>query len=169
VGDHALLGPEATRAALLHHLGTRPRWRALHFACHGIVDRDRPLLGALVLAPEEGDDGLLLACDLARGYVPADLVVLSAAETGVGNGEGVEGVAGLPRALLLAGAPRILASLWRVDDESTRALMVGFYAHWKGGTPAAEALALAQRDVRRRPRWRHPFYWAGWTLWGLAD
>ena len=105
--------------------------------------------------------------------IPADLVVLSACETGIGREVEGEGVLGLPAAFLHAGASRVLASLWKVDDAATRALMARFYSLWNppagGGMPAAEALAKAQESVRARPEWRHPFYWAGWVLWGRPE
>jgi CHAT domain-containing protein len=68
---------------------------------------------------------------------------------------------------MVAGAPRVLVSLWKVDDAATRPLMTKFYERWKAGTPTARALRDAQDHVRSQPRWRHPFYWAAWVLWGL--
>ena len=86
-----------------------------------------------------------------------------------------EGILGLAGAFMVAGAPRVLVSLWRVDDEATRALMVRFYELWnpeagpEKGLGAAAALEAAQAHVREQERWRHPYFWAGWTLWGAAD
>jgi CHAT domain-containing protein len=103
--------------------------------------------------------------------VPADAVVLSACETARGRVYAVEGIVGFTRAFLFAGTPRVLCSLWKVDDEATRALMERFYALWNPedgeGLGAAEALRRAQEHVRGQARWQHPYYWAAWVLWGL--
>ena len=103
--------------------------------------------------------------------IPADLVVLSACETGKGKIYRTEGIVGLTRAFMFAGSPRVLCSLWQVDDEATRALMVKFYELWnpkKGeGIGAAAALKQAQAHVRAQKQWAHPYYWAAWVLWGL--
>jgi CHAT domain-containing protein len=103
--------------------------------------------------------------------LPADLAVLSACETARGTVVGGEGVLGLTRAFMFAGSPRVIVSLWKVDDEATRALMLRFHALWNpkegGGLPAAEALRRAQDFVRSHERWEHPYYWAAWVLWGL--
>ena len=99
--------------------------------------------------------------------VPADLVVLSACETARGRAYQAEGVVGFTRSFMLAGAPRVLVSLWKVDDAATRALMVKFYELWKTH-PTATALKKAQEHVASHETWRHPYYWAAWQLWGLA-
>jgi CHAT domain-containing protein len=83
-----------------------------------------------------------------------------------------EGIVGLTRAFLFAGAPRVVCSLWKVDDEATGALMTKFYESWnpKDGAkplPTAAALRAAQEHVRAVPRWADPHYWAAWVLWGL--
>ncbi|MCK6461558.1 MAG: CHAT domain-containing protein, partial [Planctomycetes bacterium] len=168
VGDVKLLGADATPAGLAGALGQRPRWRAVHLACHGTVDPKRPLLSALVLAPSEGSDGLLSSADLFGLTIPADLVALSACETARGKSYEGEGVVGFVRTIMLAGAPRVLVSLWKVDDEATRALMVKFYELWRT-RPAAAALREAQHFVASKEEWRHPCYWAAWQLWGLPD
>ncbi len=100
-------------------------------------------------------------------------MALSACETGRGKRFRGEGILGLPRAFLYAGAPRVLCSLWKVDDDATRALMVKFYELWNPrdgkGLGAAAALKQAQAFVRSQEKWRHPYYWAAWVLWGLPD
>ncbi|HVG92979.1 MAG TPA: CHAT domain-containing protein [Planctomycetota bacterium] len=167
VGDVVLLGKEATEGGLRTALLGRPRWRAVHLACHGLLDADRPLLSSLALAPGGGDDGLLVGHEILRMTVPADLVVLSGCDTGLGKTFRGEGVLGLSRAFLLAGAPRVLVSLWKVDDEATRAFMETFYASWKSGRPLPDALREARERVRSDPRWSHPRHWASFVLWGL--
>ncbi len=104
--------------------------------------------------------------------VPADLVVLSACETSRGKVVRGEGILGLTRAFMYAGSPRVICSLWKVDDAATAALMTAFYDLVRGAEgrpplPTAEALRRAQAAVRAEPRWRHPYYWAAWVLWGL--
>ncbi len=195
VGDVVLLGARATASSLEATLATRARWRAVHLACHGLVDPERPLLSSLALTPEGDDDGLLTAVDVFQARIPADLVVLSACETGKGKVVRGEGIVGLARSFMFAGSPRVICSLWKVDDEATRALMTRFYALWnprtgsKGlGTAAAlrqaqasvrdlevervdaAASQAAGREVRTKVRpFTHPQHWAGWVLWGLAD
>jgi tetratricopeptide (TPR) repeat protein len=170
----ALLGAAATEAGLRLRLqaDARVRWRAVHLACHGLIDPERPTLSALALTPDGDGDGFLTALEILRMQVPADLVVLSACETATGRLAGGEGIVGLTRAFMHAGAPRVLCSLWKVDDEATAALMTYFYALWNGKDAAkrpsvAEALRDAQAHVRAQPRWSHPHYWAAWVLWGL--
>ncbi len=174
VGQKVLLGREATEAGLREALAKRPRWRAVHLACHGMVDPERPTLSALALTPTADDDGFLSVLDVFRMKVPADLVVLSACETGKGKVIRGEGIFGLTRAFMFAGAPRVIVSLWKVDDEATRALMVRFYELWNPkdgskGLGAAAALKDAQAFVAAQPKWKHPRYWAAWVLWGLPD
>ena len=71
---------------------------------------------------------------------------------------------------MMAGAPRVIVSLWQVDDEATRSLMVKFYELWKPGTMStATALKKAQAFVSSQNKWKHPYYWAAWQLWGRGD
>ena len=107
-----------------------PRWRAVHLACHGRADAQRPLLSGLILAGGEE----LTTLDLFRLRIPADLVVLSACRTAVGKQHRAEGIFGLTRAFMLAGSPRVISSLWSVDDRATKALMVKFYELWNPKT-----------------------------------
>jgi CHAT domain-containing protein len=169
IGDVVLLGEAATEAALFARLAARKRWRALHFACHGLLDEKVPWRSALVLTPEKGADGLLTCGDLFFRTIPADLVVLSACDTGRGKVYSTEGVVGLSRAFLMAGAPRVVGSLWKVDDAATSALMVEFHRLLKRGHAAAAALREAQEFVRSREAWSHPRFWAAWVLWGLPE
>ncbi|MHC4473825.1 MAG: CHAT domain-containing protein, partial [Planctomycetota bacterium] len=173
VGDVVLLGKWANESRLRAALAARPRWRAVHFACHGLIDTERPSRSGLALTPDGEDDGLLTALELFEVSVPADLVVLSACETAKGRVVQAEGIVGLTRAFMLAGAPRVLCSLWKVDDEATSALMVRFYELWNpkegAGLTAAAALVKAQEHVRSQEVWKHPRHWAAWVLWGLPD
>jgi len=170
VGDVVRLGKQATIAGLRATLVSRPRWRAVHFACHGLIDPERPALSSLALSPAPGDEGLLRCIDVFGLAIPADLVVLSACETAKGKVYQAEGVIGFVRAFMMAGAPRVIVSLWKVDDAATRALMEKFYALWKDSKmPAATALKKAQLFVRSQERWKHPYFWAAWQLWGLGE
>ena len=129
MGDVVLLGDAATEAGFSRALAAHPgRWRSVHFACHGLVDAERPFLSALALTPGDGDDGFLTALDVLGLSLPADLVVLSACESGRGRVVRGEGLVGLVGAFLHAGASRVVASLWNVGDAPAKAFMTRFYA-----------------------------------------
>ncbi|MHC4452393.1 MAG: CHAT domain-containing protein, partial [Planctomycetota bacterium] len=162
IGDVVLLGGDANRTALNDALGKQKSWRAVHFACHGIVDLESPSLSGLALT-----DGRLTYFDILQMEIPCDLVALSACETGRGKTVRNEGVFGLTRAFMAAGAKRVLVSLWPVEDEATQVLMKEFYRHWRTGKVSpGDALHRAQAHVRGRKKWSHPAYWAAWQLWG---
>ena len=170
----ALLRGQAKETGLQEHVRRRERWRAIHFACHGLVDPERPMLSALALTADKDNDGFLTALEIFRMKIPADLVVMSACETGKGKVYRTEGIVGLTRAFMFAGTPRVICSLWNVDDDATQALMTKFYALWNPkdgshGKPPAEALKEAQAFVKGHKKWEHPQYWAAWVLWGLPD
>jgi len=171
IGTKTLLGAKASEAGLREALASAKRWRAVHFACHGLVDVERPMLSSLVLSHAGGDDGFLTALAILRTRIPADLAVLSACETGKGRIVKAEGIVGLTRAFMFAGTPRVICSLWKVDDTATQALMIKFYELWNPkegkGLGAAEALRHAQDFIRGHDKWKHPYYWAAWVLWGL--
>ena len=168
--DQRLLGTYATVRSLTEVAATNARWSTIHLACHGLIDPRTPTLSALALTPEAGDDGFLTALEVFGMRLPADLVVLSGCNTGHGRYMKGEGLVGLMRAFMCAGAPRVVVSLWKVDDLATQALMTRFHALWREGrSSASQALRQAQAEIRAQPRWSHPRYWAAWVLWGLAD
>ncbi len=171
IGSVKLLGKEATETGFAKAVQQEARWRSVHFACHGLVSPSRPTSSALALAADTESDGLLTALEVFRMKVPTDLVVMSACRTGKGKIYKTEGIVGLTRAFMFAGTPRVLCSLWDVDDEATKALMIKFYEYWSPkdgkGLTAAEALKRAQDHVRAQKKWEHPAYWAAWVLWGL--
>ncbi len=190
VGDVILVRGEASETRLRDVLHKRrtdesaklTSWRAIHLACHGLVNRLRPAVSGLALAHTTEDDGLLRAGDIARLHMDADLVVLSACESGRGEEARGEGIHGFTSMFQMAGARRVIVSLWKVDDEATRVLMIKFHEHWNAADPklrkgAAEALRAAQHYVRdyatnhggKHPEWKHPHYWAAWQLWGPTD
>lgn len=146
-------------------------YRILHFATHGIIDNDHPELSSIVLSlvDKRGkpQDGLLRLNQIFNMKLSADLVVLSGCSTGLGKDVKGEGLVGLTRGFMYAGVPRVLVSLWGVDDRATAELMIRFYRNMlREGMAPASALRLAQTQMAKDRRWLHPFYWAGFTLQG---
>jgi len=145
------------------------QYAMVHLATHGILNGQNPELSGLVfsLVDEHGnpEDGFLRLSDIYNLNLPVKMVVLSACRTGVGAPVKGEGLIGLTRGFMHAGAERVVASLWKVDDAATAALMKSFYGYMlKQNLPAAEALRRAQLDnMAIRPE---PFYWAGFVLQG---
>jgi CHAT domain-containing protein len=160
---------KASRALAMD--GSLARYRAVHIATHGLLNTVRPELSGVVLSlvDERGapQDGFLRLQDIYNLHLSADLVVLSACQTALGRAIAGEGLVGLTRGFMHAGAPRVVASLWRVDDSATAELMSDFYRGMlKEGLPAAAALRSAQRKLAHDRRFASPFYWAGFTLQG---
>jgi len=150
------------------------KYRIVHFATHGFVDYEHPELSGLVfsMVDEQGkpQDGFLRMHDIYNLKLPVDLVVLSACNTGLGREIKGEGLIGLTRGFMYAGARGVVASLWKVDDDATAELMKHFYAAMfqKGMAPAA-ALRDAQLALRSRKRWESPYYWAAFVIQGEYD
>jgi CHAT domain-containing protein len=144
-------------------------FRVIHLAVHAASDPQYPDRSALVLGtdPKTKDDGLLQVREIARLPLRADLVTLSACETGVGTTEGEAGVVGLEQAFLVAGARAVVASLWNVEDRSTTTLMTAFYEHLAQHEDKALALAHAKQDILERYGDDvAPYYWAGFVIVG---
>jgi CHAT domain-containing protein/Tfp pilus assembly protein PilF len=147
------------------------RFRILHLATHGLTDVRMPARSGLLLAPGHADeDGLLQGVEILNLDLDADLVVLSACGSGLGKLVRGEGLVGVTRSFFYAGARRQVVSLWNVDDESTAALMKGFYRGLQQGTPPARALREAKRELLRggRPAHRFPYYWASFVMVGSS-
>jgi CHAT domain-containing protein len=147
------------------------QYRIVHFATHGLLDSRHPELSGLVLSmvDEQGrqQNGFLELQDIYNLNLAADLVVLSACETGLGKEVDGEGLVGLTRGFMYAGASRVMASLWRVDDEATAQLMRKFYEGlFQQGESPAQALRKAQLWMRGQRQWKQPYYWAGFVLQG---
>jgi len=147
------------------------QYRILHFATHGQFNAQQPELSSLVLSLVDRDGqtiaGFVGLSDIYNLRAPVDLVVLSACSTALGKEVRGEGLVGLTRGFMYAGASSVLASLWKVDDEATAELMKRFYGNLlQGGMTPAEALRAAQNSIRREPQWSSPYYWAGFTLQG---
>jgi CHAT domain-containing protein/Flp pilus assembly protein TadD len=146
-------------------------YRIVHFATHGLLDSRHPELSGLVfsLVDEQGQpqNGYLELQDVYNLNLPAELVVLSGCETGLGEEISGEGLVGLTRGFMYAGAGRVLASLWNVDDVATAELMGRFYRAMEHDAmrPAA-ALRQAQTEMWKQQRWNAPYYWAAFTLQG---
>lgn len=137
----------------------------LHFATHAVASEDLPEHSGLVLGSDGDGDGLLQAFEIFDLSLDADLVVLSGCETGLGPELAGEGVMGLPRAFLYAGADAVVISLWRVEDRATETLMTGFYRRLEHADPAT-ALRGAKRELAATPGFEQPFYWAPFVLVG---
>ncbi|MDX2042276.1 MAG: CHAT domain-containing tetratricopeptide repeat protein [Acidobacteriota bacterium] len=146
-------------------------YRYIHFATHGLLNSQSPELSGLVLSlvNDQGESqlGVLRLGDIYKLKLSADLVVLSACRTGLGKEVRGEGVMGLTRGFMHAGIPRVIASLWSVDDAATSELMTRFYRELLTGkqSPAA-ALRAAQISMWKGKQWQSPFYWAAFTLQG---
>jgi CHAT domain-containing protein len=170
-GEHKrLLDFSASRAvATGAELG---QYRFVHFATHGFINSKHPELSGIVLSlfDEQGreQDGFLRAHEIFNLKLPVELVVLSGCRTGLGKDIRGEGLIGLTRGFMYAGAARVLVSLWDVNDEATAELMTRFYRAMLGSkkqNPAA-ALRAAQAEMSMHKRWAAPYYWAGFVLQG---
>jgi CHAT domain-containing protein len=181
-GARVIAGRAATEAALKKVAGPR----VLHIATHGFFLQaedesaarvpENPLLrsGLLLSGANRresgGEDGILTALEASGlDLGGTKLVVLSACETGLGQVRAGDGVYGLRRALVIAGAESQVMSLWKVDDKVTRDLMIEFYKRLLAGKGRSEALREAQLTVLQKPGTDNPFYWAGFIpagAWG---
>ena len=167
--DLKATGFEASRAEALS--GVLGQYRYLHFATHGYLDTERPELSALVLSQLDRQgrpvDGFLRVNDIYNSRLAADLVVLSACQTGLGKEVRGEGLMGLTRAFLYAGVPRVIVSLWSVDDRATAELMAAFYRSLlRDHKRPSEALLAAQQELRKHKEWQSPYYWAAFVQQG---
>jgi CHAT domain-containing protein len=166
-----IVGPRATEGVFRK---LAPERRVLHLATFGVLNTRNPLFSHIQLNPDETSDGRLEVHEVFGMQLNADLLVLSACETGLGSGlrhdvpPGDDWV-GLVRAFLYAGARSVVASLWTVDDRATAALMERFYAGLESGRSKAGSLADAQRASLREPGHVNPFYWAAFQLSGGAE
>jgi CHAT domain-containing protein len=147
------------------------QYRIVHFATHGLLNSEHPEFSGLVLslvdAKGKQQEGFLELEDIYNLNLHADLVVLSACETGLGKEISGEGLVGLTRGFMYAGASRVVASLWKVSDVATAKLMAEFYrAMEKDGLAPAAALRQAQVEMWKQPQWRSPYYWAAFQLQG---
>jgi CHAT domain-containing protein len=173
------LVPEAERKQALDFDASRAtatakdlsQYRYVHFATHGYLDSERPEFSALVLSLVDKDgaqqSGFLYAYEVYNLQLNSDVVVLSACETGLGKEIKGEGLVGLTRGFMYAGAPRVVVSLWSVNDKATADLMARFYRKMlKDNLRPAAALRAAQIEMLKESQWREPYYWAAFALQG---
>jgi len=160
---------DATRATL-----TSPelaQYRVVHFATHAVLDSRTPELSGIILSLVDRrgrpQNGFLRLWDIYNLHLPAELVVLSACQTALGKEVKGEGLIGLTRGFMYAGAARVMASLWQVDDVATAELMSQFYQGFlKKNLPPAAALRAAQVYMWKQKRWRDPYFWASFQIQG---
>jgi CHAT domain-containing protein len=159
-------------ASLATASGTKlSQYRIVHFATHGLLNSLHPELSGLVLSlvDEHGrsQPGFLSLETIYNMTLPVDLVVLSACETGLGKEIQGEGLLGITRGFMYAGASRVVASLWNVNDAATAQLMAKFYnGIFKDHLQPAAALRRAQVEMWKHTRWSLPYYWAGFVIQG---
>jgi CHAT domain-containing protein len=145
--------------------------RIIHLATHGLINSQNPELSGVVLSlvDEKGNaqDGFLRLFEIYNLKLESDLVVLSACQTALGRDVRGEGLIGLTRGFMYAGAPRVVASLWSIDDRATAELMKKFYVRMlREKLSPANALRMAQIEMLKSARWQNPYYWAAFTLQG---
>ena len=165
-------GFAAGREALFHQ--DLADYRFLHFATHGVLNQDNPDLSGLVLSlvDEKGTprDGFVPLHEIYGLELNAELVVLSACQSGLGQSIRGEGLVGLVRGFFHAGVPRVIASLWQIDDQATAALMEQLYRGLlQQGLPPAAALRRAQLEIYQnppKPAWKSPYSWGAFVLQG---
>lgn len=163
---------EGLKAMRAEVLGDRlKKYRYLHFATHGLVHPLHPELSGLAFSQVDRQghpvDGFLRLQDIYDLDLAAELVVLSACRTGTGPEVAGEGAVSLARGFLSAGTPRLVVSLWSVEDEGTAELMASFYGYLlRGGKTPSAALRAAQLGLLRSDRWRDPYHWAAFTFVG---
>ena len=160
-------GRDATKAAFQHeHLAG---YRILHLATHAVIDERVPARSGVVLSGSGAEDGILRVPDVFNLDLDADLVVLSACQTGLGKLVKGEGMVGLTRSFLYAGSSRVAVSLWEVNDTATAELMANFYRSMRSGAAPAAALRSAKLTMlsSATPAYRHPYFWAPFVMTGL--
>ena len=173
LNTQALTGNQATKSAVIQKM---PNARIIHFATHGLLDDIRGLGSAIALAPDspssplsqggqEGGNGLLTAEEILDLKLNAELVILSACNTGRGKITG-DGVVGLSRSFISAGVPSIIVSLWSVPDAPTGSLMTEFYQNMQNNLDKAQA--LRQAILTTKDKYPNPKDWAAFTLIGEA-
>lgn len=163
-----LLGDAATETGLRRGLASASP-SIVHLATHGLVDREEPSLTSVALGrdPASAEDGYLYTLEILALPLDAELVVLSACDTGRGKLERGEGTIGLTRSFLAAGARRVVASLWPVADASTSRLMQTFYEELlEAQRPVDEALRRARARLWSERETAHPYFWAPFVLMG---
>jgi CHAT domain-containing protein len=170
LGPHKIaVGDSATESLLK---AEAEHFSVIHLATHGALNNNNPLLSHLILsAGKDDEDGILEVSEIMRLNLNADLVVLSACETGRGRVGAGEGVVGISWAFLMAGCRSTVVSQWKVNSSSTAQLMTKFYQNLEFNNPQSvtnksQALRRASLEVMKDSRYSHPYYWAGFVLVG---
>ncbi|MGE5735181.1 MAG: CHAT domain-containing protein, partial [Acidobacteriota bacterium] len=167
-GVHIGLDFDASREYVVKQGLTR--FRLVHFATHGVIDTHHPEMSGLILSLVDRrgrkGDGYLRLGDIYKLRLSADLVVLSSCNSALGKDLDSEGIIGLPRGFLYAGAKSVIASLWKVDDEASAKLMASLYERIRRGERPSSALRGAQLEMLQHEEWSKPYYWAGFALQG---
>ncbi|NEU76423.1 CHAT domain-containing protein [Hassallia byssoidea VB512170] len=161
----AIIGKDATKVNIVQQMS---KARIIHLATHGQVDDNQALGSWIALAPSGKDNGLLTAAEIFDLKLNAELLVLSACETGRGRLTG-DGVVGLSRSLIYAGVPSVIVSLWTVPDDSTKLLMTEFYKNLQHNPDKAQALRQAMLMLKTSQEYSRPLQWAAFTLIGEAE
>ena len=144
-------------------------FKIIHFATHSMIDNNRPDRSYIALSIEEDEDGLLYTSEIFNLSINADLVTLSACQTGLGKLIRGEGIEGINRAFFYAGTSSVLMSLWPVNDQATSQLMERFYIHMNRKNSIMNSLREAKLELIESEALSHPFYWAGFIVSGKAD
>jgi len=155
------IGSEATKTQFYQRSGN---FDIIHLSTHAMADENFPLYSMVAFAPDQTNDGYLFAFEVFQLSLNANLVILSACQTALGQLSATEGLVGLSRSFFYAGTPTLIASLWSVNDQSTMELFIQFYSYWTQGYSKSQALQLAQKDILAR--YPHPYYWAPFILIG---
>jgi CHAT domain-containing protein len=168
-GSFSALDFKASRATAMS--AELSKYRIIHFATHGLMNLEHPELSGIVLSmvDEKGQsvNGYLRLHEIYNLNLPAELVVLSACETGVGKQVKGEGLIAVTRGFMYAGSRSVMASLWKVEDSATSALMEEFYLQmFTNQLKPAAALRAAQSEIAKQKRWQSPYFWAGFFLQG---
>jgi CHAT domain-containing protein len=146
-------------------------YKIIHFATHGLIDDKKPARSSIILCLDQNptEDGFLQMREIFNIKLHADLVTLSACQTGLGQFIRGEGIEGLSRAFFYAGASSVLMSLWAINDQASYQLMERFYFHLRKSESIMNALRLAKLEMIESGTLSHPYYWAGFIITGKAD
>jgi CHAT domain-containing protein/Tfp pilus assembly protein PilF len=166
--EDVFLGDQASEQTLLKL--DLSDYRIIHFAAHGLIDDHRPARSSIVLSldPKSAQDGFVQVREIYNLKMRADLVGLSACQTGMGQFIRGEGIEGLNRAFFYAGASSVLMTLWSVNDQAASELMERFYGRLRASQSITDALRGAKLDMIGSPALAHPYYWAGYVAAGDA-
>ena len=151
--------------------GLLSNYSVLHFACHGYFDSDLSEMSSVLFSEvsgklfESSDDGYLTIGEASSLNLNAQMVCLSACQTGLGKIKKGEGMVGLSRAFMVAGSKNVGVTLWCVDDEATAEFMTRMYKKVKNGMSYSEAYRKVKNEFRSNDEYKHPYYWAAFVVY----